>query len=386
MNSLDLISESSRRRKPFSRSERPRAAMPIGFLRQRVLRVATSAFLLAVLAAPSAHADLVPPMQSCAQTERFRCVNESDGCIVWELGDFPPTCMCMCPLPYIDGSVSLGSPDTVDPRPVSPPTRPDYSAAIEKPSGVDTNGGPDGVQPQCVPQQEKKNQPIQSLIADHAAETVAYKGSGRDGVSAPASSDGIRPAEGQPPTAGYYSIENNYNTTAVWDAGHDWVWHVSPDNRARALDGHFEHLEELNGERAAITADPTSLIDSADLQLPTLYQLEELAQACAEDECFDRDAGCTSELSLLCGEVWPDPTLPEPGNCAWTRTVAPASTRGAAEEAYAVCLANPAVAGGVAPYSIAHSRDEESGGVPVTSSKCRLQCVEIPSCDPCVAQ
>ena len=295
--------------------------MPIRLLKMRLVCAAAAlVFLLGTVAAPSARAY---PMDSCSPQDIQKC--RDDGGTAVSNGANPPSCFCFILLPFPEDTLSV-SPDSSDPigsLPSPSPVRPVYAAPTQDPSRGD--------------------------VTDKDGDDADQEDDGTPGSSAPIGAPPTASpipldyaAVGTTPdlslTAGFYAVDNNYRTTAVRDAGHDWVWHVSPDNRERSLDGHFEHLEELNGERVGNGVDPTSMTDSADLQLPTLYQLEELASACAEDQCYGGGASCTSDLSLLCDEAWPDPRLGESGNCAWTRTVLPAAKPSSPERVYAVCI------------------------------------------------
>ncbi len=125
-------------------------------------------------------------------------------------------------------------------------------------------------------------------------------------------------------TSGYYAIENNHETTAVFDAANWVAWHISSDHQPRSLDDHHEHLKHLNGEHVdPADTEHTPLVDSGDLQPPTLHQLKKLAQDCAD--LFTDIGGPDGDpsdsqrpLHSLCTELWPDPTAPD--NCVWSAT------------------------------------------------------------------
>jgi len=150
---------------------------------------------------------------------------------------------------------------------------------------------------------------------------------------------GCQPAVRPLPTSGYYCIENNHETTAVWDAATGRSWHISSDHQPRSLDDHHEHLQHLNGTHVdPADTDHTPLVPGGDLELPTLHQLKHLAQDCAD--LFDEIGGVAGTpnedqecLHTLCLEVWPAPTDPE--NCAWSRTY---DATQPSTHAHAVCL------------------------------------------------
>ena len=141
------------------------------------------------------------------------------------------------------------------------------------------------------------------------------------------------------PTSGYYCIENNHETTAVWDAATGHAWHISSDHQPRSLDDHHEHLLHLNGDHVdPADTEHTPLVHPGDLELPTLHQLKLLAGDCAA--LFNALGGVggtpSSEqecLHTLCTELWPDPASTD--NCAWsaTRDATQPETHG-----HAVCL------------------------------------------------
>jgi len=140
------------------------------------------------------------------------------------------------------------------------------------------------------------------------------------------------------PTTGYYGIAVA-NSQTIWDAETGIAWYVSPDNQARSLDDHKTYLADvLNGGKSDGT-DFACQTDGCDLELPTLAQLKKLGADCAS----------VAELSVsivnaiwiytgaqadLCTALWPDPTLGEPTNCAWSSTVDASDPT----QAHAVCL------------------------------------------------
>jgi hypothetical protein len=121
------------------------------------------------------------------------------------------------------------------------------------------------------------------------------------------------------PRDGYHAIENNYGTTATFDAKRGLEWHVSYDNQPRNRAEQIAHLQELNG--AVATAGGTvqkPLSKSGRLRLPTLYEASQLAQDYVEElntpaEKRPGAPGCT-----VCADIWPTPTQSD--NCIWTST------------------------------------------------------------------
>ena len=128
---------------------------------------------------------------------------------------------------------------------------------------------------------------------------------------------GCQPALRPLPTSGYFCIENNHETTAVWDAATGHAWHISSDHQPRSLDDHHAHLLHLNGDHVdPEDTDHTPLVDGADLELPTLHPLKQLAGDCAA--LFDEVGGVGGTpssaqecLHTLCTELWPDPASPD---------------------------------------------------------------------------
>ncbi len=149
-----------------------------------------------------------------------------------------------------------------------------------------------------------------------------------------------------PPTTGYYSVaDTNDAPTFLWDADTGIAWYISPDNQARSLDDHKTYLADvLNGGKSG-GVDYACQTDGCDLELPTLAQLKKLGADCAS----------VAELSVsivnaiwiytgaqadLCAALWPDPTLGEPTNCAWSSTVDASDPA----QGYAVCIVESASA------------------------------------------
>jgi hypothetical protein len=116
-------------------------------------------------------------------------------------------------------------------------------------------------------------------------------------------------------------------TDAVWDADTGIAWYVSPDNQPRSLDDHQTYLADvLNGGKSD-GVDYACLTDDCDLELPTLAQLKKLGADCASVAELSVGSGgngswiYTGAQADLCAALWPDPTLGEPTNCAWSSTV-----------------------------------------------------------------
>ena len=155
---------------------------------------------------------------------------------------------------------------------------------------------------------------------------------------------GCQVAQRPPPTTGYYplTVGSGANDIALWDAETGIAWSISPDNQARSLDGHRTYLADvLNGGKS----DGTTFnchVDGCDLKLPTLAQLEKLATDCASVAVIDPGTGewtyssaLYAHKEFLCAALWPDPTLGEPTNCAWSSTVDASDPGGVG---YAACV------------------------------------------------
>jgi hypothetical protein len=162
---------------------------------------------------------------------------------------------------------------------------------------------------------------------------------------------GCQVAQRPPPTTGYYSISSNTSATAspIWDAETGIAWSISPDNQARSLDDHRTYLADvLNGGKSD-GVDYACQTDGCDLELPTLAQLEKLATDCASVAVIDPGtgdwtysfggtAGSTAHyLEALCTALWPDPSLGQSTNCAWSSTAAE-NPAGPGGTGYAVCV------------------------------------------------
>jgi hypothetical protein len=164
---------------------------------------------------------------------------------------------------------------------------------------------------------------------------------------------GCQPALRPPPTTGYHipscpELECEVSDAGlVWDAetGIAWFKNQVPnvDNQAaRTLDGHKIYLADVvNGGKSDGT-DFACLTDGCNLELPTLAQLQKLGDDCAAVAVQDAGTGdwtyATSSSGPgpeLCSALWPDPTLGEPANCAWSSTVDVAQPN---THAYGICL------------------------------------------------
>ena len=139
------------------------------------------------------------------------------------------------------------------------------------------------------------------------------------------------------PTTGYHAFASDGESHRVWDAETGIAWHDSPDNQLRSLDDHNIYLTEvINGGKSNGT-DFACLSDGCNLQLPTLHQLEKLAQDCISVAVFSQNDGLwsyTGAQASHCASVWPDPSLGQPGNCTWSRTINAADPT----QAYAICI------------------------------------------------
>ncbi|NQY90297.1 MAG: hypothetical protein HRT46_01410 [Deltaproteobacteria bacterium] len=148
---------------------------------------------------------------------------------------------------------------------------------------------------------------------------------------------GCQVAQRPPPTTGYYSFGHDEGSHRVWDAETGIAWHDSPDSQLRSLADHKTYLSDvLNGGKSD-GVDFACLTDGCNLQLPTLHQLEKLAQDCLSVAVLGQANGLwsyTGELASHCASVWPDPSLGQPGNCTWSRTADETD----ASQAYAVCI------------------------------------------------
>jgi hypothetical protein len=140
-------------------------------------------------------------------------------------------------------------------------------------------------------------------------------------VRVPSCHVGARPL----PTAGYWAIENNHGSPALWDGTNRMAWHISSDHVKRSRDEHDDHLKHLNGTEVhdADTDTHTPLVQGGGLKLPTLHQLTSLAQDCVV--VFEEFGGiggpptaAYAPLHTLCAALWPD--TGDAGNCAATAT------------------------------------------------------------------
>jgi len=143
--------------------------------------------------------------------------------------------------------------------------------------------------------------------------------------------------------AGLVPILNNYGTPAVWDCDRGWVWYISPDNQARTFDDALEHLDVLNGIYIEQEFEFAPLTDAGDLQLPTLYQLRQLAEHCVAAMRRDETALFQTNVTEgFCAQLWPD--LSDPDNCAWSRS---SPLGGDGSQGYVVCLTGAASPKGI---------------------------------------
>lgn len=117
------------------------------------------------------------------------------------------------------------------------------------------------------------------------------------------------------PVEGFHAIENNFGSTACFDARHDREWHLSDQSDARGLDETKAQLEVLNGVVLS-DGNARSLHASGDLELPTLPELRELASECQglNEDCIDPMGDhCDPCLVNLCTDLWP-----EQDSCVWS--------------------------------------------------------------------
>jgi hypothetical protein len=153
---------------------------------------------------------------------------------------------------------------------------------------------------------------------------------------------GCQVAQRPPPTTGYYSmtIDDLEGLGLLWDAETGIAWLISPDNQPRSLDGHKTYLADvLNGGKSDGYVFGC-LTEGCDLDLPTLTQLEKLGADCALAAVAIPAFLSTSWIYTgaqadLCTALWPDPSLGEPTNCAWSSTVDESDPAGVG---YAVCI------------------------------------------------
>ena len=162
---------------------------------------------------------------------------------------------------------------------------------------------------------------------------------------------GCQVAQRPPPTTGYYSITvgSGANDIALWDAETGIAWSISPDNPARSLDDHRTYLADvLNGGKSD-GVDYACQTDGCDLKLATLAQLEKLATDCAAVAELSGGSGnviwgYTGAQADVCTALWPDPSLGQSTNCAWSSTAAE-NPAGPGGSGYAVCVVESAGAG-----------------------------------------
>jgi hypothetical protein len=152
---------------------------------------------------------------------------------------------------------------------------------------------------------------------------------------------GCQVAQRPPPTTGYFpliDIDSETDPASIWDADTGIAWYISPDNQPRSLDDHKTYLADvLNGGKSD-GVDYACLSDGCDLALPTLAQLEKLGQDCASVAVSENGVpwAYPGPQEDLCTALWPDPSLGEPANCAWSLTAVTASDPDG--QSYAVCL------------------------------------------------
>jgi hypothetical protein len=159
---------------------------------------------------------------------------------------------------------------------------------------------------------------------------------------------GCQVAQRPPPTTGWFGFDlgpvGSSNSPAAWDAETGISWYISPDNQARSLDNHKTYLSEVLNGGTSGGVDYACQTDGCDLGLPTLAQLEKLAADCAGiatlviDPMGDNIWTYTGAQADVCAALWPDPSLGQPANCAWSSTVDASDPA----QAYAVCVVESA--------------------------------------------
>jgi hypothetical protein len=164
---------------------------------------------------------------------------------------------------------------------------------------------------------------------------------------------GCQVAQRPPPTTGWFGFDlgpvGSSNSPAAWDAETGIAWYISPDNQARSLDNHKTYLSDVLNGGTSDGTDFACLTDGCDLELPTLAQLQKLGEDCAAVAVQDAGSGGWTYFGqgdgtiirtqgIVCAALWPDPSLGEPANCAWSSTVDASDPA----QAYAVCVVEPA--------------------------------------------
>ncbi|MCH2171920.1 hypothetical protein MK489_14135 [Myxococcota bacterium] len=137
---------------------------------------------------------------------------------------------------------------------------------------------------------------------------------------------GLTTAISGPRATGYFAYQNNYGTHACLDTANGLIWHVDPVPAARTYDESRGYLQRLNGRVAdSPTGGAPPLVTAGIAFLPTLYQLQQLADSCSNPA----EVASSSCLAELCEAAWP-----ESGDCLWTRTV---PSEFADTDVYTVC-------------------------------------------------
>jgi hypothetical protein len=163
---------------------------------------------------------------------------------------------------------------------------------------------------------------------------------------------GCQVAQRPLPTTGYYAVndgDSDPTLLSLWDAdtGITWFW-KGGNPVARSLDDHKAYLSDVVNGGTSDGVDYACLTDGCDLKLPTLSQLQKLGEDCAAVAVLDPgtgdwtySSGFTLDqphyLEALCTALWPDPSLGQPANCAWSRTILSAEEE-AFLYAHAVCV------------------------------------------------
>jgi len=190
-----------------------------------------------------------------------------------------------------------------------------------------------------------------NCVVSNAAAAIApssckiYMGDAASGDTCELYIKGCQPAQRPLPTTGWYELFGYHddpagspNPPAAWDAETGIAWYVSPDNQPRSLDDHKTYLADvLNGGKSD-GVDYACQTAGCDLELPTLAQLEKLGQDCASVAVDVQGLpwAYPGPQEDLCTALWPDPSLGQPANCAWSSTAE--DMWPAAGDAWAVCV------------------------------------------------
>jgi hypothetical protein len=191
------------------------------------------------------------------------------------------------------------------------------------------------------------NDPAKAAVAPSSCKI--YMGDVASGETCELYIKGCQVARRPLPTTGWYELVGYHddpagitNPPAAWDAETGIAWYISPDNQPRSLEDHETYLADVLNGGTSDGVDYACLTAGCDLELPTLAQLEKLGTDCAGiatlviDPMGDNIWTYTGAQADLCAALWPDPSLGQPANCAWSSTV---DASDPAANGYVVCVA-----------------------------------------------